>query len=138
MKQVTLNQFSAESNLPAKLIRAVVRQIGGWDAFKQAAPDICGHGIDGGFSGFIYHTDTVSFARRHKQLILDMAKDLAEDLGEDVFVMIANFNCLKLTSVEVAAGLYDTRSEDRTQVFNALAWFAGEEVARSYCDLTEQ
>lgn len=35
-----LSTFTAQSHLPANLIRAVVRQIGGWESFKDSQPPI--------------------------------------------------------------------------------------------------
>lgn len=133
-----LNQFIATSHLDADLIRAVVRQSGGWSSFTEMAKDIADHGIGGGFHGWIYYADTVAFAKRNKAQIMAMARELANDIGEDVFAMIGGFNCLKMDSAAVAEAIYNPRSDDSVQVFNALAWFAAEEVARSYCDISEE
>lgn len=132
-----LNQFISKSHISEKLIRAVVRQSGGWDNFTEMAEDITNHGVGGGFHGWIYYTDTVAFTTRNKAVIMAMAQELANGLGEDVLVMIGGFNCLKESSNTVAEALYNPRSENKTQVFNALAWFAAEEVARSYVDTKE-
>ena len=48
MKTPTLKNLVASSNIPAPLIHAVVRQMGGWETFTNYAPDIARHGIDGG------------------------------------------------------------------------------------------
>jgi len=132
-----LNQFIEKSHLDADLIRAVVRQSGGWNSFKEMAEDIANHGVDGGFHGWIYYTDTVAFTQRNKATIMAAAKAMADDLGESTYGMIACFNCLKMQSDEVAEAIHNPRSDDRTQVFNALAWFAAEEVARSFVDCNE-
>lgn len=129
-----LNQFITKSHIPAKLIRAVVLQSGGWDSFKEMAEDITNHGVDGGFHGWIYHAQTVPFAKRNKAAIMEIAEIMADDLGESVMRMIAGFNCLKMEEADAAEAIYNPRSDNRTQVFNALAWYAAEEVARSYCD----
>lgn len=136
----TLKSFIEASNISPKLIRAVVRQIGGWGSFKGSAQDVVNHGAAGGVSGFIYYTDTVAFTKRHKAEILKMADELASSIGEgNATTLIAGFNCLKnYSALEVSEAIYNPRSESRTDVFNALAWFALEEVARSYCDLVEQ
>lgn len=139
MAKITLKAFAEFSHIDAGLIRAVVRQIGGWESFKETAQDVANHGADAGFSGFIYHSETVPFAKRHKKAILEYAKQLAHDISDGNWLdLIAGFNCLKMQSSEVARAYFDPRSEDRTQVFNALAWFALEEVARSYIDFVEQ
>lgn len=131
----TIKSFTEQSRINEAVIRAVVRKCGGWQSFKEMATDVANHGANGGFSGFIYYSDTVPFATRNKKLIIQMAKDMADDLGENVYQMIANFNCLGLQDWEVAEALYQRTSPERTNVLNALAWFALEEVARSYDDL---
>lgn len=130
----TLKQFVSDSHISEQLIRAVVRQSGGWESFCEHAADVMNHGADGGFHGFIYYTETVAFAKRQKAVILEMAKQMAADLGEDVYTMIGGFNCLKIEPTEAAEAIHNPRSQDRTQVFNALAWYALEEVSRSYAD----
>lgn len=139
MSKITMKAFIENSHVDASLIRAVVRQIGGWESFKETAQDVANHGADAGFSGFIYHSETVPFAKRNKKAILEYAKQLAHDIGDGNWLdLIAGFNCIKIEASEVARAYYDPRSEDRTQVFNALAWFALEEVARAYIDFVEQ
>ncbi len=136
----SLSSFVQASHLPESLIRAVVRQIGGWDSFKESAHDIVNHGIDGGFSGFIYCNDTVKFTKTNKDAILARARDVASDLGEPSLIcFLGNFRCLKsMSQDEIASGLYDPTSEWRRDIYNSLAWFAGEEVAHSYFDAEEQ
>lgn len=130
-------QFIGKSHISEKLIRAVVRQSGGWDSFTEMAEDINNHGAAGGFHGWIYYADTALFAQRNKAVIMAMAQEMANDMGEDVLAMIGGFNCLKESSNTVAEALYNPRSDNKTQVFNALAWFAAAEVARSYVNIRE-
>lgn len=136
----TLSDFIEASHLDAKLIRAVVRQIGGWESFTESARDIAGHGIDGGFSGFIYNRDTESFARRNRSLIAGMASEQAKEFGTSVVEMIQGFGCFrngtKPTDEEIGSALYAGKDKNDASVLNALAWYAGEEVARSYDQLT--
>ena len=133
----TLKAFIKNSHIDPKLIRAVVRQLGGYDEFKQSAQDITRHGISGGYGGFIYYTDTVAFTQNNKKAILELAANLADDIGEDTIKMIGNFNGLKMDSVEVAEAIYNPKSDNKTQVFNALAWFVAEEVCNSYVNFLE-
>jgi hypothetical protein len=136
---ITLTKFVAESNIDESLIRAVVRKMGGWGSFTESAEDVSNHGADGGFGGFVYYTDTVPFAKRNLDSILSYAKDMASDLGEgDEYKLIAGFNCLKMEVGQVAGAIHNPKHEDRTTVLNALAWFALEEVCRSYVDATER
>ena len=138
--QITLEKFTEKSNIPASLIRAVVRKLGGWQSFKESAPDICRGGIDGGFHGFIYYTDTVPFAKRNLREIQSYAEQQARDSGSGVIELIQGFGCFrhdKPSEAEVGSALYGGRNGYQN-VLNALAWYAGEEVARAYCDLTGQ
>lgn len=137
-KGQTMKTFISQSNLPESLIRGVIRQVGGWDSFRELASDVTNHGASGGFIGFYYYSDTVSFAKRHKAVILDYAKQMADDLGEaGAMSLIASFNCLKMNADEVAEALYNQRSDESTNVYNALAWFALEEVSRSFDDMVQ-
>lgn len=139
----SLASFCESSHLNSSLIRAVVRQFGGWESFTESAPDVCrGGGIDGGFHGFIWRRDTEAFAKRNRSLIAEMASEQASDFGMGVMEMIRSFGCFrhgtKPTDEEIGMALYAGREkEDSVPVLNALAWYAGEEVCRSYCDLTD-
>ena len=73
-----------------KLIKAVIRQLGGRDSLQ----DIANHGIDGGFSGFIYHSDTVKFFKRNRAEIVELVKEMADELGEEPIELVCMFNCL--------------------------------------------
>ena len=135
-----MKQFIEATNMPASLVRAVSRQIGGWESFENYANDITNHGANGGFCGFIYYRDTLAFFRRNRNAIMEMAEQMADDLGEGMLKMIAGFNCLRsdeLTEDDIAKALYTSKGDDVTSIQNAMAWFALEEVARSYCDCVE-
>jgi hypothetical protein len=140
LNKVTLGSLCNSSNIPESLIRAVVRQMGGWESFTQSAPDICRGGIDGGFHGFIYYTETEPFSKRNRREISEMAEAQANDFGMEVSAMIRGFGCFKgcdVTGSEVGRALYAGENmPDGNNVLNALAWYAGEEVSRAYCDLT--
>lgn len=136
---MNVSKFCESSNLPASLIRATVRQAGGWESFCEMAQDVANHGADGGFHGFIYYSDTVPFAERNKAALLDACREMASDLGEPgAYSLIAGFNCLQSDADTVADAVNDRRHEEHVQVMNALAWFALEEVSRAYCDATER
>ena len=139
--KTTLAKFTASSSIPAELIRAVVRQLGGWESFKTAAPDIANHGIDGGFNGFIYNKDTHAFTKRNRTAIQAMAAEQANDFGLSITEMIQGFGCFrdgsKPTDAEIGMALY-TGKDDGAGVLNALAWYAGEEVARAFVDMMER
>lgn len=132
-----LSDFCAQSHIPATLIRAVVRQAGGWSDFQVMASEVANYGADAGWHGFIYYYETIPFFKRNKAEILQLAKDQADDLGSDMLEMIAGFNCLKTDVATVAEAIYNPRTEDNENVRNALAWYALEEVARGFSDMRE-
>ena len=81
------------------------------------------------------------FFRRNRQSILEMAEQMADDVGyPGMLAMIASFGCLKdckFSQDEIAKALYTSKGEHTDGIQNAMAWFALEEVARSYCDCLE-
>lgn len=139
--KLSLKSFCEKSNLNPQLVRAVVRQFGGWESFCESAPDVANHGIDGGFHGFIYYNETEAFAKRNCELISELASAQAQELGFDsTFAMIRGFGCFRddtLTDGDLMRALCRGQNpKDGPNILNALAWYAGEEVCRSYCDLT--
>ena len=143
MKKITLAQFCEQSSIPAKLIRAVVRQSGGWESFRDIAQDVANHGADSGFSGWIYYSDTCAFTKRNRAVIVDLAQQFADEIGDTgAIALVAGFNCLRgqVNAHECGRILYSARGGDadtRQTIENALAWFALEEVARAYVDAIE-
>jgi hypothetical protein len=142
MQIKTQKHFVEETHLPEKLVRAVVRQMGGWQTFKESASDVTNCGAAGGVSGFICYSETCKFTTQNRVAIAQMAEEQAEDFGMSGAVeMVKGFNCLKDTKTtegEIARALYGkTRKDDDTSAENALAWYALEEVCRAYTDLTE-
>ena len=135
-----MSNFLKAANINPKLAGAVIRQFGGWQTFQEKANDVYNHGIDGGFCGFIYHAETTAFAKKHKKIILENVKQFADEIGENFAKVIADFNCLKNTGIaenDVIMALMSPRSCDEDvlrQVYNALAWYAGETVAQEYVD----
>ena len=131
----TLKNFIEYSSIDAKLIRAVVRQSGGWAAFQEMAPDIVNHGIAGGFSGWIYYTETSQFYAKNQSLIIALVEQLADEYGTSTIDFIAGFNCLNTDDKqEIGKTLYGNKRQHDAQVANALAWFAAEEVIRGFVD----
>jgi len=134
------SDFVKNSHIPAKLIRATVRQLGGWEYFQETANDITNHGANSGFSGFTYYRDTLAFFRRNRASIMEMTEQMADDLGEGMLKMVAGFNCHRgydFTEDGIARALYTGKCDDATNIQNAMAWFALEEVSRSYVDCLE-
>lgn len=137
MQKPTLSQFIAESGLPSSLVRSTVRQCSGYASFVGIAQDVCNHGAAGGFGGFIYHSETLPFAKRNKKAILELCKEQAEDSAATISEFIAWWNCVDCDAESVAIALYTGKGDNVTEVYNALAWYALEEVSRRYCDILE-
>lgn len=138
MQIKTIKELISKSSIPSTLIRSVIRQIGGWESFKESATDVANHGAAGGCCGFIYYTETVAFTKRNKKEIDALLADLSDQIGTSFSEFICGFNCLKgYFNSEILDGYYNPRSENRTEVYNALAWFALEEVCNSYINLIE-
>lgn len=120
------------------LINAVLNQLGidKTEAVEDTyIPDIINHGVNGGFNGFIYYTDTVAFYRKNRTAINKWVISMAEEFGETAVDVVCNFNCIKDKSEANNVGrcLYDGKLNDNTQqIENALAWFAAEEVCRLF------
>ena len=141
-KKLKIQDVAERSGIPNKLIRAVVRQLGGMEyaveAFHDMMQPCCG--ISGGFGGFIYHSDTEAFYKRNRKEINPLVERRAEDFGEDPQAMVAGFNCLKPADKDTRLSIYKCmcgarlNSSSDTIVANALAWFAGEEVAWAWVD----
>lgn len=116
-----------------QLINAVVRQIGSKDQAIEAG----NHGADAGWVGFTYYNDTVAFSKRQRKNIVSLVNEMANEFGQEPTEFVASFRCLKDYLPEIKDSieryLYGgkmTDSEDDTQIQNAMAWFALEEVGR--------
>ena len=132
-----LSDFVKQSTVPAKLIRAVVRQVGCWEDFQQIAKDVVNLG-GYGYKGFIYYDDTVAFTKRNKRAILEFAADQDSEIESVGLVkFVAGFGCIDETDDLIARALYAGRGDAFQEVYNALAWYALEEVCRSYVDLLD-
>jgi len=133
-----LSEFIKQSTVPAKLIRAVVRQVGSWKEFQLIAKDVANHGANCGGHTFTYYADTVAFTKRNKRAILEFAADQDSQIESVGLVkFVAGFNCVDETEDDIARALYAGRGDAVQQVYNALAWCMLEEVCRSYVDLLD-
>ena len=136
---MTMKDFIKKSSLDGAIVRAVVKQLGGWTDAKESMLDIARHGIDGGFHGFVYYADTIDFFKRNKKSILAMADEYAREFGHaGALDLFSSFNCMKeFSQDEIARAIYAGKGDCKEQIMNCLAWFAGEEVSRSYYDICE-
>ena len=128
-----------------QLIKAVSEQCGYEADDAELIQLLSDVSIHGGYGSFIYHTDTCKFARGNMPLIIEQLKEDASNYGVDVFEIVSNFNCLNenYPAFEIASVIFDQADEATindgadTQILNALAWYALEEVARYITDLRE-
>ena len=144
----TMKGFIDRSNLSAPLVRAVVKQSGGWDSFQKMARDVAAHGADAGFSGWIYYTETCDFYKKNKKEIIRLAKNIASELGmdgsarndfKDHLNFIKSFGCIRDLGIsidELVQGM-SGNGELQDQIQNCLSWFALEEVSRAYDNLND-
>lgn len=136
----TIKTVCEERNFSPKIMRAVSKQVGGWEELKEMAEDVVNHGASGGFCGFIYYHDTLAFTKRQKKNILDQMKE-SDPVGmgyNSLYDMIAEFGCISATTGQVAEAMYNYRSDYRQELYNALAWYSLEEACRSIIDFKEQ
>lgn len=133
----TIKAFCQHTNVDSNLIKAVIRQSGGWRSFQEHATDIANYGIAGGFGGWIYYTETGGFYAKNQQLISDLVESQADEYGyQSALDMIREFRNLDATMLEIGYTLYGNKRKHAICVANALAWYAAEEVARAYTDWT--
>lgn len=136
----------AEYRAAHPLASAVRKQLGNPPMAEliDTLRDVSGHGADGGFSGFIYYRDTVSFAKRHRGAILESLREFASDMGErDPVALVLGFRCVSQADVSpeaVSVALCGGRipsgvsENDVEAVLNGLAWYALETVAHTVSD----
>jgi len=142
-RTMNISTYKDKGNLDYRLIKAVLDQLGmlGDDepADETSLEDIANHGINGGFSGFVYYADTAQFYADNQELIRDQLKEEAESYGSGSAIsLIMSFNCIdgETTEDEVGETLYSLNHDQ--QVANCLAWYAAETVARDYMDIKEE
>lgn len=129
----TKKQVIADNSEYKTLINAVINRIG-----MDSIEDVNNHGIDGGFSGFIYYSDTHAFAMRYRKLIVSLLKEQASQLGEEVVSMVSHFGVFRNSSpmndedrMELYKYIGGGRCKQST-ITNVMAWFAAEEVCRMF------
>lgn len=140
-KFLTVKECCKQNPAHAKLIRATVKQFGGMDNdLQNTMENILSHGIDGGYSGFIYYSETVKFAVKNQKHIVALLEEQAEQLGEgDVISMVNCFKPFRKSGMDAddKKDLYlflagqAGRCKEYT-IPNLLAWFVAEEVCRMF------
>ena len=134
MTQTTVKKSEVIRNNPdfKKLINAVISRVG-----MDSIEDINSHGIDGGFNGFVYYSDTHAFAITHRKDIVRLLEQTAEELGEDTVKMVSGFGVFRNLPMdtEERRNLYMYLSGGKPvqgAITNVMAWFAAETVCRMF------
>jgi hypothetical protein len=137
-----LKEFIDRANVSESLIKAVVKQFGGWEAFLENVEDVYNHGIDGGYSGFIFYSDTVPFAQKPavREAIVEQLEEDSSNCGTDVVDMVSNFGVFRTNPMDAAdrRDLYRFLSDTKCQedkIPNLMAWYAAELVCHDYMNL---
>ena len=102
------------------------------------------HGADCGIPGFIYYSETIPFFIFNREDIVNHMEQTAAELGTDIISMVQGFsvfrNSDKPTPSEVGKALWGSsrHSEELTTLYNVFAWYALEEVARTWYRYLEE
>ncbi len=80
--------------------------------------DMVTHGVDGGFHGLIYYSETAALFEEYKEEIFDELSGMTAGMGyNNIYELLATFN-------------KDHMPWDYSQFANQLVWFMAEETAR--------
>jgi hypothetical protein len=113
------------------------RSNGGLESLKSLSAnlaDCAKHGADGGFPGFTYYSDTLSFFRLNRQDIVKNLELMAGELEEDIISMVQGFGVFRYgtppTAFSIGQAIWGTGhlNDDLTSLYNVFAWFCLEEI----------
>ena len=96
------------------------------------------HGANCGFGGFIYYDDTISFFKDNQSDIVAHLENTSKELGMDLFQMVQGFgvfrNSEKPSVIDIGRALWGNNKiqPELTQLYNVFAWYALEEVSRTW------
>lgn len=121
-----------ENSQYKSLINAVIKNIG-----IDNVENINSHGIAGGYSGFIYYSDTHKFAIKHQKDIVTMLEEMADSMGQDVVEMVSGFGVFRNSPMDQGdkKDLYKYLAgvkPSQGAITNVVAWFAAEEICRMF------
>ena len=115
------------------LVNAVISRVG-----LESVSDVNNHGINGGYGGFIYYSETHAFAMRYRRFIIPMLEDEAKQKGyANAVELVVSFDSMKIMDSDDYKDLYRYLGGGRLEqcsVTNALAWYAAETVCRWFED----
>jgi hypothetical protein len=95
------------------------------------------HGANIGITGFIYYSETIPFYMANRQDIVKHMEQTAAEMGTDIISMVQCFGIFrhggKPAPSEVCRALWDSnKHQELTTIYNVFAWYALEEIARTW------
>ena len=139
------------SNFTEKTVNNVIKALGfpltgSGETFSELSSQFenCAeHGANIGISGFIYYSETIAFFRKNRQDIVAHMEQTAADFGTDIISMVQDFgvfrNSDKPAPSEVGRALWDSKTNpELTTLYNVFAWYALEEVSRTWYRYLEE
>ena len=102
------------------------------------------HGADCGIPGFIYYNETISFFKLNQSDIVDHLERASKEFGIDLFSMVQGFGVFryseKPTVIQIGKALWGNHKiqPELTQLYNVFAWYALEEVSRTWYRYLEE
>jgi hypothetical protein len=150
MKITTIGKLrdyvSRYSSFPERTVNKVIEALGypltgSGDTFKELSAELVNcaeYGANIGISGFIYYSETIPFFKKNRVAIASHIERTAAEFGTDIFSMVQGFgvfyNSEKPTPSEIGKALWDDSQThpDLTTLYNVFAWYALEEVSRTW------
>jgi hypothetical protein len=146
------NYILENSTFPESTINNVIKALGyplngSGDTFKELSLEMVNcaeYGANIGISGFIYYSETIPFYKKNRTAIASHIESTAEEFGTDIFSMVQGFGVFrygeKPTPSEIGKALWDKSKTDPelTSLYNVFAWYALEEVSRTWYRYLEE
>jgi hypothetical protein len=126
--------------LPLPLINDILKQIGSTEAFIELAPKIAQTGAQEGYAGFTFFEETIPFAKKHREEIMDIANEEAKLSGTSAFALkgIHGHVTNGISKTDLAGAIYLPSHPRKEHAYNALALYILERAAYKYCQALNQ
>ena len=138
------SEYLEKTNLPKRLVNAVINQFGGWESFLESYKDVIRHGISAGFGSFIYYKDTLPFAKKYKNEIIQVLKEKSYLYGMNILNLVASFGFFKdhpmdeETELECYRYLGGKINKNDIIIPNLMAWFAAETICYDFSVINDE
>ena len=136
--ELTINNVITALGFPLAGSKKVLKELS--TQFENCAE----HGADIGIPGFIYYSETVSFFTFNREDIVNHMEQTAAELGTDIISMVQDFGVFRFsgkpTPSEIGKALWDSGQQwdELINLYNVFAWYALEEVARTWYRYLEE